>query len=103
MHKTDDFPFAKIIVAFFSIGLLIYAAGFIFVLKGLIEGNFWFTKQGVLQELKIDHPQITEVIKITRNVFGQSIFMVKENEQRHYYCLDTDVLFNYIFTECKGE
>lgn len=63
----------------------------------ILCGNFYFTEDGVLRELKVDHPQATEILKVKRNVLNNSIITVKESGERKSYGLDTNILFNYKF------
>ncbi|HBI25424.1 MAG: hypothetical protein UT41_C0001G0464 [Candidatus Wolfebacteria bacterium GW2011_GWC2_39_22] len=59
--------------------------------------NAWWTSDGVLKELRVDHPTITEVIKTKRNLFSYSEITVHEGGQVITYFLDSNVLFNYTF------
>ena len=69
---------------------------------GLIgSGNYWYTEGGVLKELQIDHPNVTEIVKTERNVFADSVIMVKEDGVLHNYCLNSNALFNYTLSDCK--
>lgn len=67
----------------------------------IICGNFWYSDDDVFRELKTDHPQITELLKTECNIFAKSVITVKENGINHKYCLDSDVLRNYKFSECQ--
>jgi hypothetical protein len=44
---------------------------------------------------------VTEIVKTTRNVFVDSVIMAKEDGVLHSYCLNSNVLFNYTFSDCK--
>jgi hypothetical protein len=65
------------------------------------SGNYWYTESGVLRELRIDHPNVTEIVKTTRNVFADSVITVNEDGAVHNYCLNSNILFNYEFSVCK--
>lgn len=80
-----------IIVAIVSVGLV----------GAVICGNYWYTQSGVLQVLKADHPNVTEIMKTERHVFGKSIITVKENGETRVYKLNTNILWNYKLTEAQ--
>jgi hypothetical protein len=82
-----------LIVVFFFV--LIGFCGAIVVT--VCTGNMWFFEKGVLKELQVDHPRVTEIITTRREVFKRSVIIVEENEQRRTYYLDTSILFNYEF------
>lgn len=82
------------------LAIIAIVAAWIFGAVTLCRGNFWFSTNSVLRELKVEHPQVTEVLKTERNVFDKSVITVKENGLNHNYCLDTDILWNYKFSEC---
>lgn len=64
-------------------------------------GNFWYSDDSVLRELKANHPKVTEVLKAKRNIFAESVITVKEDGVDRDYCLDTNILWNYEFSECQ--
>jgi prepilin-type N-terminal cleavage/methylation domain-containing protein len=75
---------------------------FWFVIIGVaVKGNMYFTEEGVLRELKVEHPGIEKVVKTERNIMDFSKLMVLEKGENKTYCLDSDILFNYKFSECK--
>lgn len=63
----------------------------------LAKGNFWYTAEGAFNELKIDHPEATELLKDKRNIWGYSVITVMEAGQQKEYYLNTNVLWNYEF------
>ncbi|MFW9880764.1 MAG: type II secretion system protein [Candidatus Thorarchaeota archaeon] len=78
------------IVALVNIGVIALACG-----------NYWYTEEGVERQLKIDHPNITRVLRTQRNVFSFSVITVEEDGRRVEYCLDTGIFFNYEFHDCS--
>lgn len=65
-----------------------------------IMGNFWYTEEGVIKKIRLQYPEITQIIDTERNIFTYSVITVKEGEaaKKYYvkkYYLDTDILFNY--------
>ncbi len=97
----------ELAVLFFSVvGMMvtvIILVAFCYVLSGFfIEGNFYFTAETVLRELRADHPQVSKILKTERHVFTDSKIIVLEGEKKKEYCLDTNVFFNYKFRECRG-
>lgn len=65
-----------------------------------LSANVWFSDDQVLNELRLDHPNVTKILKVKRCIFAKSIITVQENDRRHDYCLDTNMLQNYTFSEC---
>lgn len=79
-----------IVVIFVILGI-----GFV---KAICQGNFWFTEEGALRELRADHPKVTEIMKIERNIFSYSVITVREDGEARNYDLDSNALFNYTFS-----
>jgi prepilin-type N-terminal cleavage/methylation domain-containing protein len=94
--KNKGFTSVELIVV-----IVILALGFAvgFGVFGVLKGNFWYSEDKVFQVLKSEHPQITELVSTQRHVFGKSIIKVRENGAVRIYYLDTNVLFNYSFSE----
>jgi len=74
----------------------------IIILTGIMMivsmGNFWFTEEGVLRELRADHSEIKELVETHRNVFSYSVITVKNDDNSiSIYRLNTDIFFNYSF------
>lgn len=61
-------------------------------------GNLYCTQSSVLNTLQIDHPKITRVLKIDRNIFTYTI-VYTENTDGYIskYFLNSSILFNYRF------
>jgi len=85
---------------FTLIELIIVVAIVATLVGGVFTGNFWFTKDGVLRELKVDYPNVSHVLKSHRKVFSSSVITVEnEDGSRTEFMLDADILFNYEFEE----
>jgi len=76
-------------------------AGVVFQAVAMVTGNFYFTERGILKELKVSHPTVSEILSTKRNIYSNSQIMVLENGEKKTYCLDSSILFNYFFSECK--
>ncbi len=64
----------------------------------LFTGNFWFTEDGVLRELRANHPEVVQIVHIQRNIWGYSIIETADgNGNRNSFQLDSNILFNYSF------
>ena len=63
--------------------------------------NAWYRRQRF--RLKSQYPAITYVYSVDRNVFQASIFEVEKENVKVKFCLDTNILFEYEFTECDTE
>lgn len=69
----------------------------VFGVGGVIKGNFWYTNEGVLKELKNEHAGISEIVSTKRRMFRRSLITVKENGVKQDYFLDTNIFWNYTF------
>lgn len=98
LKRNDGFTLIELLIIIAIIGTLVIGLLGVGV---VCRGNFWYSEDEVLRELKADHSGITEVLKTKRNVFAKSVITVKENGVNHDYCLDTNVLWNYEFSECS--
>ena len=91
----------------FTLIELIIVVGIIFIVFGIFGfgliggvacGNYWYTEAGVLRDLRIDHPEISRVLRSHRHAWGYSVIEVEnEDGSRANYELDTDILFDYEF------
>ena len=82
-------------------GIFILVVAYLVISSALVKGNYWYSPEGVLRELKLDHPKVTTLLKTQRNVYSPSKIMVEEDSKRVTYCLDTDILWNYDFVPCE--
>ncbi len=101
LKKNNGLTLAELLITALMISIIILS-GYVFLVKTVCQGNFWYTETGVLKELQIDHPNITAVLKTTRYVFHKSVITVKEDGKKRNYYLDTSILWNYEFSECQN-
>ena len=86
----------------FVAALTIIVAGFLFYGMAYVtiaKGNFWYTDAGAFRQLQAEHPQVTELVKTERSVFDYSRITVREGDAQKTYLLNTNILFNYSFSE----
>jgi len=98
LKRNDGVTLVELLIVMATIAILvvgILGVGFIG------RGNFWYSNDGVLRELIVDHPKVTEFLKGKRNVFAKSVITVKEDGVDQDYCLDTNILWNYEFSKCQ--
>ena len=77
-----------IVVGVFGLGLI----------GGVACGNYWYTEAGVLEDLRIDHPDISRILRTRRSAYSYSVIEVENQDgSRASYELDTNILFNYEF------
>lgn len=65
----------------------------------VVKGNFWYTKNSALEQLKNENPQIEKIVKSERRIWRKSVITVEENGKIKTFLLDTNVLWNYRFKE----
>jgi len=98
LKRNGGFTLIELLIAVAVIGIVV--VGF-FGIGVVYHGNYWYSNDSVLQELKVDYPETTEVLKTKRNVFAKSVITVRENGVNRDFCLDTNVLQNYKFSDCS--
>jgi hypothetical protein len=88
------------LILFKLIKVIMVAITIILIADTLFCGNFWYFKNNVLRELRLQHPQITEVIMVKRRFFSESFITVKEKGNIKNYCLNTNFFWDYDISEC---
>jgi len=69
---------------------------FVGVYSSLLAGNFWFTEEGVLKEIRLSEPKAQRVLTSQRGVWGDSEILVElEGGGRKTFLLESNALFNY--------
>lgn len=99
-EQSCDEVIGVLVVFVFVVGIM---AAYYLVFLGIpavLTGNYWYSENQVLRALKAEHPGITEILNTKRKVFALSVIIVKENGKRHDYCLDSNILQDYRFSEC---
>lgn len=99
LKRNDGVTLVELLIVIAIVAILMVCVIEIGVIMG--PGNFWYSNDSVLRELRANHPKVTEVLKTKRNVFAKSVITVKEDGIDHDYCLDTNILWNYEFSECQ--
>ncbi len=93
-HNQKGFTLIELLIVVAIVAIVAIVIG---VWGTLAMGNMWYTEKGVLEELKLDHPNITEVLDTNRNAWGYSQIIVQEGEKINTYYLNSDFLWNYEF------
>ena len=72
-----------------------YLALYLGLICGIAMGNYWVSDEGALKAVQVDNPEVTEVVKIQRNIWDYSVVTVKNEFGKNVeFLLDTDVLWN---------
>jgi prepilin-type N-terminal cleavage/methylation domain-containing protein len=64
LRRNDGFTLIELLVVIAIIGILI---GNVFNIGIIVCGNFWYSEDDVLRELKADHQNVTEILKTKRS------------------------------------
>lgn len=79
-------------VAVFAVTILLFAG----VYGTLMTGNFWFTEEGVLKEIRLNEPAAKTVLTSKRAVWDDSEVTVElEDGSRKVFRFGSNMLFNY--------
>ena len=97
--RANGFTLIEMMIVVVIIAIL---ASMIWVFS-LVSANFWCTDSGVERQLMGEHPQVTKMIKVERNIFTYSRVTAIENGQEKMFCLNSNLLFNYEFVDCDSE
>jgi len=82
--------------------VVLIGIGYVLLFKTVLAGNFWYTEEGVLRELRLDNPEIEKILSTERLAWSHSVITVADSEgRRRIFTLDTNVLFNYTLQEIK--
>lgn len=100
LRSNDGFTSTELMRVMAIIAIIGGILFFVFA-KIVCQGNFWYTEKSVLEELKVDYPQISSILKTKRNFFDDSVIIVREADENKTYCLDTDAMWNYDFSPCE--
>lgn len=73
--------------------------GYYLLLRTICKGNFWFTEEGVMRELRAERQKVSALLKTERNILDPSVITVREDGEAKKYYLDSDLLFNYNFSD----
>ncbi len=99
MKLQKGFTLIELLVVVCVVGFVVFYGLFILT---FCQGNYWYTEEGVLRELAIDHPEVAKIVKTERNVYADSVITAEQKDgQKVDYCLDTSVLWNYHFSKCS--
>ena len=93
MKKSKGFTLIELMIIISIFIIIIFGFGFIGV---GIMGNYWYTQDNVLKEIRVDHPEIVEIIKDKRKIWSYSEIIVENKKgERQIFLLDTNCMFNY--------
>ncbi|MBI3633967.1 MAG: prepilin-type N-terminal cleavage/methylation domain-containing protein [Candidatus Vogelbacteria bacterium] len=66
------------------------------VVPFIAKGNCWFTQEGLIREIRFNHPEAEIIVKTETHFTDLSTITVQNNDgSRDKYTLDSDILFNY--------
>lgn len=101
METSKGFTLIELVVVVFVVAFLAIVVCYIGIGGAVVMGNQWFTEDGVLKKIQLDHPEAVRIVDAERDVFQKSIIVVEQKDGgRGRYCLDSNILFNYTITAC---
>lgn len=93
--SNKGFTLGEMFVVMFAIFVIVVVL-FVGVYSSLLAGNFWFTEEGVLKEIRLSEAKAKTVLTSKRGVWKDSEITVElEDGRRQVFTLDTNILFNY--------
>lgn len=103
-NRDRGYTLIELLIAFAIVGILGILIIWFIGVKVICQGNFWFDKESALQELQVSHPDVSKILMSERNVFDKSVLLVENKDgSKKEYCLDTSIMFNYDFSECRAD
>ena len=105
MRKGQEgFTLVELMIVVVIIGIVVVGIG---IIGTGVMGNYWFTENGVVEQLQEENPEVGVTTMYNsgtnRNVWRSSVIVVNTSEGRMTCKLDTDVFFDYSFSECQQE
>lgn len=101
MKTSKGFTLIELLIAVFAFVFVGIVVCYLGIAGALIMGNQWFTEDGALRTVQVNHPDAVRVMDAERNVFRHSVITIEhKNGGRGRYCLDSDIMFNYTITAC---
>lgn len=93
--KKNGYTLMELIVVVFIIFVLFGAIGLGVIGVGLC-GNMYYSKEEVLEAIRIKDPEAEKILSSKRHVFASSQILVQNTDGTHVsYLLDSNLLFNY--------
>lgn len=93
--KKNGFTLVELLVVVIIIAVIIGGIGFGVIGVGIC-GNMYYSKEGVLDAIRVEDPQVEKILSSKRHVFASSEILVeKKDGTRVSYLLDSNLLFNY--------
>ncbi len=91
----------ELLIVVFIVAFLAIVVCYLGIGGAVVMGNQWFTEDGVLKKIQLNHSNAVRIVDAERNVFKRSVITVDYGDgKRGTHCLDYDILFNYSITAC---
>ena len=92
----------ELLIVVFIVAFLAIVVCYLGIGGAVVMGNQWFTEDGVLKKIQLNHSNAVRIVDAERNVFQHTVITVEQKDgKRVRYCLDSDILFNYTITACE--
>lgn len=97
MRKDYGFTTVEMFVLIFMIlGLIVFLSFW----GSVAMGNFWCSQESIETSLTVDYPEVSKVLKVDRAWIGYTtVHAENQDGSRVTYNLDTNILFNYEFSQ----
>jgi len=94
-ERQKGFTLIELLVVVVVLVIIVCGLGFGIIGAGMM-GNHWFTEEGVLRDLQVDHPEVVKILRSKTHIYGYSEILAGNRDGSHStYTLDTNILYNY--------
>lgn len=75
-----------------------------FVVKTIVTSNAYFTEEGILKKVQIEHPEYVKSVDLYRSFWDKTpskVYVEDEARRGQWFCFNTNIMANHRFVDCK--